>query len=141
STDRWESTAASGVASIPASITLAYAHQFLLSIAANPQDGGTTSMMGGPSQWISSGSTIPLVAQPGAGFSCVSWTTSNPRGIEFSDSSAASTTATINGPGSVTAGFAVTAFPVTFVESGLPAGMTWSVTADGRTASSHTATF
>ena len=135
--ERWEAVTASGIASSPSSNTVAYFHQYMLSFAANPLDDGTTSPEAGTSQWVNSDSPVAINAHPNAGFGFASWTTTNPDGITFSNDTSASTTATVDGAGEVTAGFRSIAFPVTFVESGLPTGMSWSVTVAGQTASSN----
>lgn len=76
--------------------------QFVLTTAANPSNGGTVSPTSGGS--YNSGTVVPIVASPAAGYAFVNWT-SSPGSVASSTS--ASTTITMNAAESVTANFTV----------------------------------
>lgn len=78
-----------------------------------------------------------LVAKGCAGETFSDWASS--AGAIASPTSA-STTITVSASGTVTADYQATTYPVTFTESGLPAGTSWSVTLGGQTLSSTTTT-
>jgi len=135
-TVRWESTDASGFVSSPSSAVVAYFHQFLVSIVASPPSGGTTVPPSGTSEWVNSSSSISLSASPEAGYIFTSWSASNSLAVHFSSDTAASTSATVTGPAVIAAHFGLALVALTFSESGLPDGTTWSVTVAGNALSS-----
>jgi hypothetical protein len=137
-TIRWEAATPSGLVSAPSSIVVVYSHQFLVSFEADPQAGGVTEPASGTSQWVDSGSDVGLSASAANGYSFSSWTASGPGGVTFSNDDTPSTTASIGGPAVITAHFGLALVSVTFSESGLPAGMTWSVTVGEHAGTSNT---
>ncbi len=92
---------------------------------------------------IDSGGSLSLGAIPSYGYSFKDWTSSSPPLIVIASPSSQSTTATINGGGTITALFNLkTQQPVsvTFSETGLNAGTFWSVNFNGQTTSSSSNT-
>ena len=85
----------------PITETADWTRQFRVSFAVAPAGGGTTSPSGS-GVWVNAGS-LSIQATPAADYAHSSWT-SNTNSITFS-APAASTTANINGPGTVTAHF------------------------------------
>ena len=75
--------------------------QYTVSFAAGPVSGGTTT----PStpQTVNAGASIPITANPAAGYNFASWSTSG--SITVADVNSASTSAIINGDGTITAHF------------------------------------
>jgi hypothetical protein len=134
---RWESQAASGTVTAPTETTVMYALQYLVSVAAQPQAGGTTSPAAGSSQWVDSGSSVAIGATAASGYTFSSWSSSSPASLVLGNATSASTNVTAGGPGTVTAKFALTLYTVTFTQSGLPTDTEWGVTVDGQTATSH----
>jgi hypothetical protein len=137
-TVRWESSAAMGLASESSVTTVVYSHQFLVAFQTDPDNGGITSPPAGTSQWVDSGSSLSLSEAPSSGFNFTSWASSSPAHVTFLDVNAGSTTASIGGPSIITARFNIALVALTFTESGLPAGTSWSVTVGGKNASSDT---
>ncbi len=112
--------------------TVSYTTQYQVTMAAT--SGGTTSPTAGSSTWVNSGGGLAIGANPSVGYAFSSWTSSS-LSIMFASSSSSSTTATIKGAGTITANFVVVSatYTVTFAETGLPSGTSWSVTFDGVT--------
>ena len=120
------------------SIPIAYTTQYQVSFAVSPSGSGSTTPSG-TKVWENSGS-LAILATANSGYSFSSWSSSS-SSITFASSSSASTTATIHAPGTITANFAkVTTYTVTFTESGLPSGTSWTVTFNGQAKSSTTST-
>jgi hypothetical protein len=78
-----------------------YATQYSVSFSSNPAGAGTTSPSG-QNIWISEG-TIQISATPASGYSFSSWSSSG--SITLSNPNSATTSATISGPGTITANF------------------------------------
>jgi len=117
-----------------------YQHQYLVTFAfsGTPQAGQSIQVNGATispgSLWEDAGATISISLTSGTGF--LNWVTSSPS-IVLGTASSVSTTAVINGAGTLTAALNPS-YPVTFTESGLPAGASWTVTLNGVSASSTT---
>ncbi len=116
--------ATSGSVSVPnqTSVSLTYATQYYLNVRSG--SGGSTSASSG---WYNSGTIVSILASPIAGHNFTAWVgsgngsysgTSNPVSI------------TVNSPITETAEFELTLYAVTFSETGLPAGTSWTVTLD-----------
>jgi len=102
-----------------------YKTQYQVSFASNPPEGGTTTPFG-INIWEDPGSlSISATANFGNSFS--SWSSST-ASITFANSTSASTTATINGPGTITANFQLTTVEITVTSSPTGSGF---VKADG----------
>jgi hypothetical protein len=140
SDERWVANTATGQATASSLITVTYFQQFLVSFSAAPQAGGVTMPASGTSQWVNSSSAISLSASPATGYSFSSWTASATVDTVFADASSASTAATIEGPETITAHFSVALVALSFLETGLPPGTTWSATVGGETQSSDSST-
>ena len=125
------------VTSAPYSEAISYTEQFQLTTSVGPAGAGTVSPSGG---WFNASAPVNLSALATAGHAFADWDgtgpgsysgTSNPAAIELA------------GPVSEQAQFSTSVtFEVTFTESGLPVGTTWSVLlngiADGSTGSALT---
>jgi hypothetical protein len=116
----------------PITETGSWQTQYQMSFVVNPSGAGTISPPGTP-QWINAGSPgITITANMNSGYAFSSWSCSPTTSASFSGATSASTTATINGPGTITANF-VAVYAITFTETGLPSGTTWTVTFNGQT--------
>ncbi len=82
--------------------------QHLISFAAAPSSGGSTSPAG-TNLWKDAGS-VSITATPNSGYYFSQWSTGT-TAITFLNPSSSSTIATINGPGAITANFAVSPTP------------------------------
>jgi Divergent InlB B-repeat domain len=91
------------------SVAASYATDYQIVFALNPPDGGSTSPNG--AQWCRAGSQLSVSAQPSATFSFQNWSISSLSSISLLNSTFASTTATINGAGTITANFSPLAIP------------------------------
>jgi hypothetical protein len=115
---RYVTSLSSGTMNVPtqASQNVAYTTQYQVSFCVSPLNAGTVS----PSKtaYYDKGSKVSISATSSRGDKCDhggdhghsaytfwNWTSSNPS-ISFASSTSASTTATINGPGTITANFA-----------------------------------
>ena len=105
---------------------VSYATQVELTTAATPSSGGTVNPAG--SSWFASGSRVSVTASPSSGYAFSSWTCAPTSAC--SSTTANPVTVTLNTPATVTASF-VSLVPVSFLESGLPAGTSWQVTFNG----------
>ena len=87
------------------------------------------------------GNSVPILATAVSGYHFTSWSSSSGL-ITFGSTTSASTTATINGPGTITANFAADtgSYTLAFKETGLSFGKLWSVTCNGVTKSSTSST-
>ena len=84
-------------------VTANYVVQYQLSFAVNPSGGGTTTPP--TATWADSGTTtFSISATPNAGYTFDHWSSST-GSITFANENSASTTATINGAGTITANF------------------------------------
>jgi hypothetical protein len=102
STERWETTATtSGIVTMAYTAALVYQDQFFVTFVATPGGHGTVTPGSG---WFNSGAAVSIKATPASGFAFSSWTSSSP-GITIASASSATTTATINGSGTITAKF------------------------------------
>ncbi len=106
--------------------SVAYSAQYALTTSVSPAGSGTVSPSG--SSYHDAGAQVSVQATAAAGYSFSSWTCSVAGAC--SSTSANPMTVTMNSPVTVTANFA-TRYPVSFVESGLPTGTSWSVTLAG----------
>jgi poly(3-hydroxybutyrate) depolymerase len=86
----------------PGTATGTYKTQYQLSFAVSPAGAGTTNPTG-TGLWKDSGS-LPISAAPNPGYSFSSWSSTG--SITFTSTNSASTSATISGPGTITANFA-----------------------------------
>ena len=86
----------------PSTITWNWKTQYLVSFAVSPSGTGTTSPSG-TNTWQDAGS-ISISGTPSSNYKFSSWTTDAANSV--GNSQASSTTATINGPGTITANFA-----------------------------------
>lgn len=98
-TQRWFSSKAAGTVSSTMPIVVAYHHQFHVTVTAS--GAGTTSPASG---WYNAGSTIPIKAIPAPSHHFRKWTSDTVQ-IKTASPSNATTTATINGAGTITATF------------------------------------
>jgi hypothetical protein len=121
-------------------VTANFAYKSVLTITSG--NGGTVSyfssygsgtVLSGQSTnlQIPSGGQVSLTANPDSLHVFQTWSTTG--SVAVSNPSSASTTATVNGNGGVTANFKVSTYSLTFMESGLRLceGVSWSVTLDG----------
>jgi hypothetical protein len=81
--------------------TANYQLQYSVSFVVNPFESGTTSPSG--TAWYDQG-LVPISATPNSGYAFSSWSASTPS-IAIASPSSASTTATINGAGTIVASF------------------------------------
>jgi uncharacterized repeat protein (TIGR02543 family) len=88
----------------PSTITWNWQTQYLVSFVVSPSGAGTTSPSG-TNTWQDAGS-ISISGTPSYNYKFSSWSTDT-GSITFGNSNAGSTTATISGPGNITANFAV----------------------------------
>ncbi len=100
--ERWETNVASGLISNSTSISVAYYHQFFVSSGVSPSGVGTVSPS--QSQWYDSGAVVQVSANPDSNYAFSSWSSSTPS-ISFGNTGSASTTATIDGSGTIQAYF------------------------------------
>ena len=102
---------------------------------------GGASINPSGSQFYDAGNSVSISATAASGYHFASWSSSNGL-ITFGSATLTSTTATINGPDTITANFAADQgiYTVTFKETGLSYGKLWSVTCNGITKSSTTST-
>ncbi|MDG6988714.1 MAG: hypothetical protein JRN21_05235 [Nitrososphaerota archaeon] len=82
-------------------VSVSFSEQYLVTMAVTPAGSGSTAPSG--SVWVPAGSAISIQATPASGFGFSEWSaTSN---ITVATPSSPSTSATVAGPGTVTAGF------------------------------------
>ncbi|MDG6906735.1 MAG: hypothetical protein JRN20_13220, partial [Nitrososphaerota archaeon] len=98
-------SASSGSISVPSqtSEAITFVTQYQVSIGSSPSSGGTTSPSG--LSWYDAGSSLQIVATPASGYEFSSWSTST-GSISLASATSQSTTAEINGPGTISADFA-----------------------------------
>lgn len=100
-----------------------YTEQYLLT--ARSPVGSVTG-----SGWYSFDSTAHISFEPSSGYRFVRWI-ANTTAIVVGNPNDSSTTLTVRGPGTIVAVVALVTYNVTFVESGLPLGTSWSVSLGG----------
>ena len=122
--DVWQTTSGlstlrAGTITVPSgggNVIATYEPNYYVTFVVNPSGAGTVTPSGGGEAGISptstservlyyEGATVSISALPGTGNTFESWTSST-SSISISGSTAASTSATINGPGTITANFA-----------------------------------
>ncbi|MDG6982739.1 MAG: hypothetical protein JRM74_04720 [Nitrososphaerota archaeon] len=130
-----------GVVSVsgPSTVSVTFVEQYALTMVAFPTAGGYTTPAG--TVWVGAGDaeTIQAVAAPGYAFA--QWSTSGST-LTVADSSAASTTVTVDGPGTITAQFnqvAVTTTTTTAVSTASQTTTTAPPTSSSSTVSTTTA--
>ncbi len=104
-----------------------YTTQYQVSFAVSPTGSGTTTPT--TTAYYHAGTGLPISATPNGGYTFSSWSNGG-ASIAFTSSTSSSTTATINGPGTITANFSPVSAPytVTFDQTGIPGTVTWGVT-------------
>jgi len=112
-------SAHSVVADVPKTLTASYSAEYRVTFEADPQDMGSVNPS--TTNYYSAGSVIPITATNAVGYVFSSWTSST-GSITFAAQSA-STDATINGSGTITANFEPpTYYSVTITSSPTGAG-------------------
>ncbi len=109
------STSTTATINAAGSITANFVPLYSVLFAANGGGSSTTSPSG--TQIYTAGKQVTITANPASGYSLISWNASTPA-ITFANSRAASTTASINGSGTITAFFNQSTYPVLFANSG-----------------------
>jgi hypothetical protein len=123
---RFAPSPSSGTMSVTAStsLSISFTEQYQASLASSPGSGGVTIPPAGSSTWINAGASLSISATPSSGYTFASWTSST-SSIAIASAGAASTTATINGPGTLTAKFSGNSATVT-VKSDTLSGKSFS---------------
>ncbi|MHB8565531.1 MAG: Ig-like domain repeat protein [Nitrososphaerales archaeon] len=103
---RFVPNATGGTIDVPSvqQVAIKYVTQYQVVIVANPSGEGTVNPSG--AKWFNSKSNITIVATPDSGFQFVSWGSTNFTALSIANVALATTNATINGPGTITAAFA-----------------------------------
>jgi hypothetical protein len=96
------SSASALTISAPTVVNATYITQYQVSFASNPAGGGTTSPSSEANVWVNAGG-IALSATPNSGYTFSSWSATGP--ITVASATSNSTTAMVNGAGTVTANF------------------------------------
>jgi hypothetical protein len=116
-------------------ITVKYFHQFYLTLVANPTNGGTVTAIVNSvsvgSGWINASQQFTITASPNAaqGYLFNGWTGTGTGSYTGSQQTA---TVTMNAPITETGNFIPgTTVVLTFTETGLPSGTSWTVTLSG----------
>ncbi len=118
------------VAGASVTVAIPYSTAYYLTTAAMPSTGGTVSPSSG---WYPAGSAVSLSESPSAGYQFVSW---NGTGDGNYTGANATPTVTMNSPLTEVGVFGVP-YEVSFEETGLLDGVTWSVTFNGVTQSAY----
>jgi hypothetical protein len=105
---------------------------YLLNTSSNPTLGGSTTPVSG---YFPAAAVVVIGEGPANGYVFSSWVGTGSGSYTGPNDSA---NVTMNGPINETAEFTGATFEVTFTESGLPGGTTWSVTLNGSLESSTT---
>ncbi|PMP93830.1 MAG: hypothetical protein C0167_04620 [Nitrososphaera sp.] len=101
---------------------------YTVTFGVSPSGAGSVTPSG--TQYYPPGTVQPITASPSYGYEFSHWSVSG--NISIDNPNSPSANATVNGNGSVTAGFVQgTAAQVTFYEQGLPSGVSWTVTVNG----------
>ncbi len=114
------------------SYSVTFTTQYELNTFSNPIHGGTATP---PSGWNAAGAVVQIGEGPANGYVFTSWVGAGAGNYTGPNDSAS---ITMNGPINETADFFAATYNVTFTETGLPAGTTWSVTLNGSLESSAT---
>jgi alcohol dehydrogenase (cytochrome c) len=95
----------SGVLQVPSQLTQAVTYDIQYRVVVNPakSGGGSTSPSG--VNWYNAGIILNITANPSSGFQFTTWEISNGAQISVTNVTSASTTAVINGPGTLYAKF------------------------------------
>jgi subtilisin family serine protease len=93
--------------------TTSWKTQYQVNFTISPTGSGSTNPSGS-NIWSDSGSTL-ITSALNAGYTFSSWS-SNTGSITFSNKNSASTTATINGPGTITASFVISTYAITVTQ-------------------------
>ncbi len=117
----------------PITETATWVHQYQVSFAVSPPGGGTVTPAG-EDVWENAGS-LSIQAAPLSGYAFESWSSSNPTKITF-DAQSASTEATIEGPGTITATFSLLPVGVTITSS--PTGPSYVLVDNDAFSTPHT---
>jgi hypothetical protein len=135
--ERWQTATASWKISASSTLptTISYYHQYYLTTSANPSDGGSVSPAPG---WYDAGANVSISEVASAGWQFTSWSGSGPGSCSGSCSGV-----NMLGPITEVAEFGPRTYSVTFSETGLPTGTTWSVLLNGtlRNSTNSTITF
>jgi DNA-binding beta-propeller fold protein YncE len=134
---RYAASVSSGTVNVIGNITksITYNTQYQLSFAVSPLGAG--SINPDSTNYFDAGSQVLLSATANDQYQFLKWSSSSPS-IVFSNAALPSTSATVNGPGTVTAAFAsIIGNSLAFTETGLPLGKSWSVTLGDQTLSSN----
>ncbi len=91
------------------SVAASYVTDYQVVFTLNPPDGGSTNPSGAP--WCRAGSQLSIIAQPSATYSFQNWSISLLSPISILNSTSPSTTAIINGAGTITANFTPVVVP------------------------------
>ncbi len=111
----------------PKTATATWKTQFRVSFAVNPAWGNTNPPPGSVNWYDSGTSGVAITAMANSGYKFSSW--SSPASIPIANPSASSTTATINGPGTITANFVVATVTIRITSS--PSTGSGFLTVDG----------
>ncbi|MFZ1022756.1 MAG: hypothetical protein WAN87_01295 [Thermoplasmata archaeon] len=106
--------------------------KYLLNTSASPTVGGSTTPLSG---WFPAAAVVVIGEGPANGYTFSNWTGMGSGNYTGPNDSA---NVTMNGPINETAHFTGATFEVTFTETGLPSGTSWSVTLNGTPESSMT---
>ncbi len=112
------------------SVTLQYGTYYQVTLAQSPTYSGTTNPYYGA--WYLAGSSFPLTATGTDLWAFKSWSSSTKK-LTLSSKTAADTDVTVGAAGTITSNFVSPVKTETFVQTGLPAGTTWSIVFDGLT--------
>ncbi len=141
---RYSALQTSGTVSVPSyqSVQITYQTEYSVSLSANPTNGGTVYFAGviyTVPIWFSPGSTIFFSATVNSGNTFAGWTSSTSQ-ISIASPTLLQTTATVYGPGTITADFASASstYSVLFSANGLPSGYSWPVMFNGQTYTTST---
>ncbi len=135
---RYDASVASGTIDVEGNVssTIAYITQYQVSLAVDPSGAGSANPAS--ANYYNVGTQIPISAAANDQYQFLDWSSNSPS-IVLANVASPSTSATINGPGTVTCAFASTiGNSVAFAETGLPSGKPWNVTLGGQTLSSTT---
>ena len=114
-------------------VDVSYKTQYYLTMIVTPFNGGSISPSSG---WYNAGSIVTINAIPNNNFEFISWSGSGNGSYSGNDDPA---TIAMNGPVTEKANF-TELYNMTFKESGLPSGTSWSVTLNGVTETSTNST-
>lgn len=123
---QYSASQAQGAMPVPTytSMSIVYTQQYQVALTVGS---GTGSTSPSGTVWVNAGSGLTISATPGTNYAFSSWSASS--SITLACSTCSSTTATVNGPGTITANFVPVAqtYWVSFSESGLGGSANWCV--------------